>query len=193
MNLNYGSLLSNPTIIIGILIGLGVIALIYYRQWAKSKGRGHDAGEITGGEETPDDKDIKPEWEGVKSGVLVCIRDNITAQCYDFVFISEKTAKAIISEFLTLGRQWDREGKKVYGLNRFKDDIDGKIKLRPIPTPSLINSAPAELHYDIRQPEVGMVISELMKEDTSTFIEKYWKILLWVFAMAFLAFMWSQS
>ena len=191
MSLDFGALFSNPLIAIGILAGLGIIALLYY--WQSGRGKGKDTeGVSAGGDVIPANGIPATGKKQAKGNIPVRIADNITAMIFN-TFISPEAAKEVIGIYGTLGRQWEREGKKIYALNRYKDDKDGQVKLRPIVISSQITNAPAELHYDLQQPEVGIVISEMLKDDDKPFLEKYGKVLWWIAVMGFLAFMWSQS
>jgi len=136
-------------------------------------------------------KEEKPVEEKEKGNIPCRIADNITGRIYN-ESITQSQANVIIKEHKTLGRQWDRDGKKIYGLNKYEDPA-GNPCFRPIVVPSQITNAPSELHNDMQQPEIAIIMTELMKDEDKNFAEKYGQMLWWIAIMCFLAFMWSQS
>jgi len=176
MNFDFNS----PMILIAIA-GAAVGLLFYYFYYHKKQ-----VVTESEAEETPENK----PFAFAKEGILCRVADNVTGRIYD-AFITEQQEKDIIAVHKTLGRQWYRDNKWVYGINKYEDAFRN-IKLKPIITPSQIKHPPSELHYDIKQPEVGIVVSESLKEDKS-FIEEYGHYLWLILALAFLMFMWTQS
>jgi len=123
--------------------------------------------------------------------VPIRLADNISSRIFNS-FISEELAKDIITKSGSLGRQWDREGKKLYGLNRYID-VEKNTKLRPIPIPMQISNAPTALHNDLKQPEIAIVVSEMLKSDAKKMSDEFWKHLPWLVALGFLAFLWATA
>jgi len=162
------------------IVGAAVGLLIYYFCQKRQVAPEPEA------EATPENK----PFDFAKEGTLCRVADNITGRIYD-AFITDHQAKEIITTYKTLGRQWYRDNKWVYGINKY-EDAEGNIKLKPIITPSQIKHPPSELHYDVKQPEIGIVVRESLKEDKS-FIEEYGHYLWLLLALAFLMFMWTQS
>ncbi len=179
--MNFNFLQSN--VYFPVLVGLCAIFLSYYlfKLYGKKKGGSNQQEKIP---------KVSSDIQYPKEGILCRIADNITGRIYN-ARITPEQAKDILKEHKTLGRQWDREGIKVYGLNKYEND-KGIISFRPIQTPSAIDTAPSELHNDIKQPWIGMIMSELLKEDKS-FAQKYGQVLWWIAVMGFLLFMWSQA
>jgi len=167
---------TNPIYYILIILCLAAVGYWYYRQ--KRKGLGN--------------KEPKKEDGEEEEGTILCrIADNITCAIGD-EFITKAQADIIKNEHGNLGRQWFRYGKRVYGLNRYKEE-GGGIKLRPITIPSQITNAPSELHNDMQHPELEIIMNDLMKDDGKGFMETYAWIFPWIVALAFLAFIWSQA
>jgi len=173
---------SNPLYYVAIIICLVAVGGLYYLR-KRSGWIRHGKKEGSG---------FKESNEEVEEGDILCrIADNITGRIYN-AWITKKQTDEIIEEHKTLGRQWFRDGKRIYGLNRYEVEV-GTIKLRPITIPSQITNAPSELHNDMQQPEIVIIMNELLKDEDKPFIEKYGQILWWIAVMGFLAFMWSQS
>jgi hypothetical protein len=179
----------------GVLLIAGAIVSTYY-YYEIHKRKGHVV--------TPDilpqihmETDISGEAEILNlnensaGGILVRLADNLTAKIYN-TFITHEIANLVIKENGTLGRQWSRDNKKLFGLNRYKD-VDGNVKLRPIMLPTEINNAPTTLYNDLRQPEIAIVVSELLKSDNKGLGEQLWKYMPWLVALGFLAFLWATA
>jgi len=170
---------TDPMVYIPVLVSIIAIAGYYYWERLNLWFR-HIKKEPT---ETKDE---------VEEGEILCrIADNITARIGN-ENITQVQADEIIKEHNTLGRQWFRDGKRIYGLNRYENE-KGEIKLRPIIVPSQITNSPSQLHNDMQQPEIAIIMTELMRDEDKPFIQKYGQILWWIAIMGFLAFMWSQS
>lgn len=171
----------SSTLYIVIIVSLAIVGGLYY--WQKRRVSKKETADEPGEE--------KAETKG---DIFCRIADNITARIYN-AYITQEQKDKIIKEFKTLGRQWFREGKRVYALNKYEEQIGGNMveKLRPIMIPTQITNAPSELHNDMQQPEIAIIMTELMKDEDKPFIEKYGQILWWIAIMSFLAFMWSQS
>lgn len=138
--------------------------------------------------ETEEIVEVYSETEGI---ISVRMPDSVLGQIYD-TEISENTALKIIREFGSLGRRWDRDGKKIYGINRYRDD-KGVIKLRPIVVQTEMSHSPEELYNDLMQPEVKLAITEFAKADEKSVGDQIVKYLPWLLALGFLAFLWAFS
>jgi hypothetical protein len=174
---------TNPIFLLGIA-AVGVFLYLIYRRQNK-KGYELDT------DKSEDDSPTDLKSKSTKGSFLIRLADNVTGRIYN-TYLTKESAKEIKQEYTTLGRQWDRDGKKVFGINRFINE-KGEIKLRPIIIPPRINSAPYSLHNDIQQPEMAIVIAELLKEEGKNFLEKYGQVLWWIAVMAVIAFMWANS
>jgi len=126
-----------------------------------------------------------------KGNTPVRIADNISGRLYNAA-ISKETADKIIAEHGTLGRQWYRDNKWVYGINRYLTE-EGKESFRPIPIPSLMKNDPSKLHQDIAQPEVGLWVTEFLKADKNPMLDKLWGVLPWLAGILIILFLWANA
>ncbi len=179
-------LFGNPLFYIVLLVAAGAIGF-YYLKGSHGKGGGSKDNGID-----IDDEDLS-EVRDKKGRVLVRVYDNKLLRVYNSV-ISKQAVGDIKTKCGTLGRQWNREGKSLYAINRYQAE-DNNWELRPVLPPSHITYPPTSLHNDLQQPEIGIMFTEMLKADDNdkSFIEKYKHILIWIVGMAFLAFMWSQA
>lgn len=182
----------NPLFWVGLIIAAAIL-YFYYRYFirpAKRKIKTSDKPETI-------IADTKKKGENRTDAVIgdgninVRLADNKTAKIYNTT-ISEKTALAIFNEYKTLGREWNREGKKLFGLNRFLAN-DGTWQLKPIIPPNQITNSPNKLFNDIQQPAIGLVVSEMLRDEDKPFLEKYGVVLWWIAVMGFLMFLWANS
>lgn len=188
-----GAIIKDSGVLLPIFLGLLFVAIMLVRQVIKSRKDKTPPGLVPASAPlVPDEVILHKDVITDKAEIVHArVADNIKGTIYDTEIIKE-TADKIRAEFGTLGRQWDRYGRKVYALNRFLDD-DGEIKLRPIKTPAQITNAPAALHNSLQQPEIGIIVAQMMKDDDKTFIEKYGVVLWWLAVMGFLGFMWANA
>ena len=161
-----------------LVIFLSVVSYIAYRIYTKRKNKA--AGPNLSGEE-------------IETAVIVAmVVDNITGKYHEIMDIPWATAKEIVGKFGTLGRLWDLDGKKVYALNKYQGD-DGEAAYRPIILSNRITNDPTELHYNLKQPAIELVIDEALRDEEKPFMERWGVWLWWIAVMGFLGFMWSQS
>jgi len=187
---------ANPWFWVVVAGAASVIYGFYY--WIVLRGRNKE--DSTGNPpelvNVVDNSDIAPYSEP-NGSILVRMADNLLARIYNTT-ISQPTAEKIIKEHGSLGRQWDRDGKKIFGLNRYfiKDDkgVDTKkVSLRPIFVPKEISNAPNQLHNDTCQPEIAIIISEMIKSDENKMGEQIMKYLPWLIAAGVVAFFWMVA
>ena len=190
--------LSEPLFWIAILIAAVVVGGVYwFDRRKKSIIRADKLKDNSQDKQDTSDQDDKYEKGMLKyydehtPTIPVRLCDNLLGQIYDTA-ISDETALAIIKEHGSLGRRWDRYGKKIYGIvrSRGKDEV---IKLQPITVQSEISNSPTELFNDLTQPEIKLVISELVKADEKGAWGDVVKYLPWLVALGFLAFLWAFS
>lgn len=166
-----------------------IIGFCYYKWGNKLFKRGRAADVIFDIVEEAE-KLITPYYD--QNGTIdVRMPDNLTGRIYD-TKISEKTAEEIRRECGTLGRQWYRDNRKVFGINRFRDE-EGNVKLKPIEIPKDISNAPSELHLNLQQPEIAIAITHCMKDDKGGVGEQIVKYLPWLVALGFLAFLFTTA
>lgn len=172
---------TQPMVLIPILIFIA-LALGYYffAKARKPRRKLEETGEAAETTGTGEEAEKEVIYEPITARVL----DNKLGRIYNEE-IPASVVKEIVEAHKTLGRQWDRYGKKLYGLIK---DAEGNYK--PMITPSAISNSPVELHNDMQQPEVEILFD--MSADKG-FLQKYGQILWWVAVMAFIMFMWSQS
>lgn len=165
-----------PNVFIPLIVGILAVVLYFIftkinQRYPRKRPKGKDEEE---------GESIEPIYEPIEARVA----DNILGRIYNTT-ISAKDVKKIIEKYGTLGRRWNREGKQVYGMVKLED---GDYK--PIIPPKQISSAPSELHDDMKQPEVEVLMD--MREEKS-FFGKYGQLLWWTAVMAFIIFMMTQG
>lgn len=188
------SIYGNPIFWVVLLIAAGIVGTYYYYKIPKKKGQivtPEIVPQIHMEEGIAGDEAILNINENSTGDILVRLADNLTAKIYN-TYITHEIANLVIKEHGTLGRQWNRDNKKLHGLNRYKDN-DGNVKLRPVMLPTEINNAPTTLYNDLRQPEIAIVVSELLKSDDKGLGEQLWKYMPWLVALGFLAFLWATA
>ena len=183
-------LFSNPVFIIILIVSaLLVVGYYFYTQKRHIKRKKQPEPDVVKFDNVIDEiVDVYSEPDG---SIPVRMPDSVLGQIYD-TDISEHTALTIIKEHGSLGRRWDRDGKKVYGINRYRDD-EGIIKLRPIVIQTEIVHSPDELYNDLMQPEIKLAMAQLIKADEKSVGDQIVKYLPWLLALGFLAFLWAFS
>jgi hypothetical protein len=163
----------------GILIA-GFIYLM--RKRSKKKVEGYDKTPEKQGSDKEDDKELVAS--GYTRPITARIADNTNRTIYT-ADISGEDVKKIYETYGTLGRQWNREGKFVYGMVKLAER-----QYKPIAIPATANCPPEKLHYDMEQPEIPVIMD--MREEKN-FLDKYGKLLVWGGIMAFMIFMVMSS
>jgi len=184
------TLFSNPVFIVVLIVSaLIVVGFYFYTQKRPIRKKAQPEPEVIKFDNTTDEiVDVYSETDG---NIPVRMPDSVLGQIYD-TDISEHTALKIIKEHGSLGRRWDRDGKKIYGINRYRDD-EGVIRLRPVVVQTEISHSPEELYNDLMQPEVKLAITEFAKADEKSVGDQIVKYLPWLLALGFLAFLWAFS
>jgi len=163
--------------IMAIIVGLGIVSAYYIFQVWLPKKKKTASSQDTSTIELPE--------------TIACrVADNITGRVYN-ASITKEQAAGIVEKHGTLGRQWDRDGEKLYGLNKYSEE--GVEWLRPIIIPPNVRHSPVELFGDTQQPEIGIIMTELLKDEEKSLVEQYGKIFMWLAAIGVLLFIWSQS
>ena len=107
-------ILSEPLFWLAILIAAFIAGIVYFFDKRKKKSvitKKIDKKNEIEIEESEAEDIVLPYFEN-NASITVRMPDNLTGQIYN-TSISDKTALAILKEYGTLGRQWDRDGKKV--------------------------------------------------------------------------------
>ena len=161
---------------IAIAIILAGIAYYYFVYRKK-----HQATKVKAGEATPD---------GVL-GVLCRIADNITGCIYNAT-LSPDVCNTIKREYGTLGRQVQRDTDMLFFMNKIPSENEDGFAYKPVIIDKKVTNAPSKLHNDMQQPEVGIVMDLLSRDDVKPFLEKYGTVLWWIAVMAFFGFIWAN-
>ena len=167
-----------PGVFIPVLIGL--IAIIGYYLYDRRRKRKVKADEKENGGITSEDKKEDKKYEPIDARIF----DNNNRRVYNQE-LSGAVVKSIIDQYHALGRQWNREGKYVYGFIKEKEDF------KPITIPQAdITNPPEKLHFDMQQPEIPIIMD--MREEKN-FFDKYGMVLVWGAIMAFILFLMMSS
>ncbi len=180
-------------ILFAILI-LGALGYTIYNKRVKNRQPSKPQVDVKKGNESLDNE-AKPTIEDEKVNdllkrgtVMARIADNITGRIYN-TEVTKDTLHKIIQKYGTLGRQWNREGTKIYGFNRFVDE-SGAVALQPIIPPSEATNSPTDLYNHMQQPEIPILMD--MREEKS-WAQKFGQVLWWVAVMAFIMFLWATN
>lgn len=181
--------INNPAIYVPILIFIaGMGAYLIYNKWFKKPEPIPETlpdtspGEEPGAETDPV-KDYINKME-LPDLIPVFILDDQKAMFYD-AEITKEEATNILATHKTLGRQFDRDGEKVYYINIEKDG-----KKRPVPLPKGISNSPTGLYDDMQHPEVA-ILYDVTPE--GTLMSKYGQLLWWVAVIGFIVMLAIQS
>jgi hypothetical protein len=159
-----------PILIAVILIGIYFIYSKYFKKKDKIQG----------------ENEIAIEHGPVNARIY----DNLTGTVYNAKIPGDEAQK-IIATFGSLGRKWDRYGKKLYAINKTQDG-KGNTVYQPVPIPDSIKNSPRSLHDDIQHPEVAIIYGESMKEDKS-FADKWGKLIWWIAVMGIIIWLMMSS
>jgi len=176
-----------------IIAAIGFVALFVYWIMTRKNERAPIPATVASAPQA-DAADLSKLKERYGESVFCRVADNITATIYNaYVPIAE--IADVIKTHGALGRQRNREGKQVYGLNRYQDEDSDRVKYRPIDNfiPKGISHAPTELHNSIKQPEIAIAIKAFLDDDKNKLLDSILKYLPWLVGLAFILFMWSQS
>ena len=181
-------LISGPimTYAIPIAVALVIVGLIYYKSRKK-----RDRPAITSLSKV--EKDEKPE--AVEGEVIDAVEDNDQTKIMARVYSVERRivgnrelpssiVHKIIEEHGNLGRQWIREGRRLYALE-LKDD-----KYKPVYVAQAMDVTPRDLGNALNQDEVA---GWYRPQPASGALAKLGPILLWSGAIIFIIFMMVSS
>ena len=129
---------------------------------------------------------LQPEYEEVYARVY----DSVTRKMYNDTLTPE-IVKQIMDTWHSLGRQWNKDGKWLYAINRYIG-VDNIIRYRPVEavmSPTRDNP-PSKVHRALNHPEIAVYFNVTPKKNM---LQQLVPVLIFVGGLLFLYFMWTAQ